>query len=154
MGLTPGKSTRTQAERVLGKPVQNASRTLIEYAPKAEADKLYVQYRDASSDAVVDRIEMTCTHDGWGTNTPNSLQCIKRWYSPMLGEYGLELSARDCEKKSDNPVRVTSYFGSPRFIVLSVKPFPGPKILETYTFAFYSRELFENAVPERNCTGT
>jgi hypothetical protein len=149
-GITPGKSTRTQSERVFGKPLQSVSQTLVEYAPQAEADKVYVQYRDASPDAVVERIELTCTHDGWGMKTPNSLRC-SRW-SSIQEKYKVDLSLPDAFKKSDNPLKTTYYFGSPRFIVNSTKYLPG--LLQTDSWAFYSRELFQNAVPERGCTGT
>src|SRR5216684_1558924 len=67
MGLTPGKSTRADVERVLGRPVKNVSETLVEYAPRqlklihagvtSNSGKIYVQYRDGSPTAVVERIE-------------------------------------------------------------------------------------------------
>lgn len=148
-GITPGKSTRAQAERVFGKPLQSVSQTLIEYAPKAEADKVYMQYRDASPDAVVERIEVTCTHDGWGMNTPNSMRC-SRWNASMQGD--IDLSKPDAFKKSNNPLKTTNYIGSPRFVVNSTRYLSG--LQQTESWGFYSRELFENAAPTRGCTGT
>src|ERR1700716_3084346 len=61
-GLTPGKSTRADVERVLGQPVNTVSETLVEYAPPSNPDparyrvkaKVYVQYRKNS--AIVERI--------------------------------------------------------------------------------------------------
>src|SRR6185369_3624612 len=56
-GLVPGQSTKQDAERVLGQPVEKVSETLYEYryAPKDENDwygrsctKVFVQYRPQS----------------------------------------------------------------------------------------------------------
>src|SRR2546421_1586400 len=65
-GLTPGKSTRADAERVLGQPVPSVSKskTLIEYKAPGNVGKLYTQYRDDSSAATVERIELLCTVKG------------------------------------------------------------------------------------------
>ena len=57
-GLTPGTSTRAEAERVLGQPVKNVSATLIEYRPQPLTSKIYVQYRKDSP--VIERIEFFC----------------------------------------------------------------------------------------------
>ncbi len=55
-GVTPGKSTRADAERVFAKPVKNVSETLVEYSPQPRTSKVYVQYRKDSQ--VTERIEM------------------------------------------------------------------------------------------------
>ncbi|MGQ0762034.1 MAG: hypothetical protein ACT4OT_08460 [Acidobacteriota bacterium] len=57
-GLTPGTSTRSEAERVLGQPVKNVSETLSEYRPQPLTSKIYVQYRKRSP--VIERIEFLC----------------------------------------------------------------------------------------------
>src|SRR5881296_2214074 len=57
-GLTPGKSTRADVERVFGQPVKKLSETLIEYRPQPLTGKIYVQYRNGSP--VVERIEVLC----------------------------------------------------------------------------------------------
>jgi hypothetical protein len=57
-GLTPGTSTRAEAERVLGQPVKNVSETLSEYRPQPLTSKIYVQYRKSSP--VIERIEFLC----------------------------------------------------------------------------------------------
>lgn len=63
MGLTAGKSTRADVERVLGQPVKELSKTLVEYnSPEADT-KLFVQYSDESPAAVAERIELTCFND-------------------------------------------------------------------------------------------
>ena len=59
-GLTPGKSTRADVERAFGQPIESASKskTLIEYKSPENVGKLYVQYRDESPNAIVERIEV------------------------------------------------------------------------------------------------
>ena len=151
MGLTPGKSTRAEVERVFGRPVNSASKTLSEYKPQQEADKLYVQYRDGSADALVDRIEVTCTHDGWGMNTASSLRC-SRLNSSIQSKYEVDLSKPDAFNRSDNPVKTTYSFGAPRFVVNSTR-YLSASLQQTESWGFYSRELFENVVPTRGCTG-
>lgn len=48
-GLTPGMSTRADVERVLGQPLKDVSKTLVEYRSPDEVPwKLYVQYGDES----------------------------------------------------------------------------------------------------------
>ncbi len=65
-GLTPGRSTRADAERVLGQPVKSLSKTLVQYESSEEVVKVFVQYRDESPAAVVERIELTCSEVGGG----------------------------------------------------------------------------------------
>src|SRR5687768_595265 len=55
-GLTPGVSTRADAERALGNPVRAISETLIEYAGRQKILKLYVQYR--TNGGPLERIEI------------------------------------------------------------------------------------------------
>lgn len=81
-GLTPGKSTRVDVERVLGRPVNKVSETLIEYRPQPLTGKIYVQYRRSSP--VVERIEFLCRTEN---STCNDL--IKSLYlslRPLPGE--------------------------------------------------------------------
>ena len=55
-GLTPGKSTRADVERVLGQPINKVSETLIEYRARPFTSKVFVQYRKDSP--VIERIEV------------------------------------------------------------------------------------------------
>lgn len=97
MGLTPGASTR-QAERVFGPPVQSVSQTLIEYKSQLqEADKLYVQYRGASPDAVFERIELTC-------NLANRQSRCDPLIWAMEKQYGAKSELIDI-KKGKSPTR-------------------------------------------------
>jgi hypothetical protein len=153
-GLTPGQSTRADAERVLGKPVQSVSKTLIEYKPQQNSDKIFVQYRDASPAAVVERIELTCVSD-FNDYVSQDSRC-RVWHESLRRKYNnIDLSKPDAFKRTSlyPKGKTVSYFGPPRFIVIT------EKILETaddgseYRYAFYSRKLFESAVPTRGCTG-
>ncbi len=55
--LQPGRSSRTDVERVLGGMVRQVSPTLAEYGPpSAEVKKIYVQYR--AEKQIVERIEV------------------------------------------------------------------------------------------------
>jgi hypothetical protein len=153
-GLTPGKSTRADVERVLGQPVQSASKTLVEYKPQQNSDKIFVQYRDASAVAIVERIELTCVSKFMEYVSPDS-RC-RVWHESLRQKYNnIDLSKPEAFKRTSlyPKGKTLSYFGPPRFIVIT------EKILETadagseYRYAFYSRELFESAVPTRGCTG-
>ena len=56
MGFFPGKATRADVERVLGRPVKALSETLIEYASKSADQKVYIQF-DAGT-RIAQRIEL------------------------------------------------------------------------------------------------
>src|SRR5438477_7509869 len=68
-GLTPGKSTRADVERVLGRPIKKISATLVEYSGGADANNIYVQYADESLAAEALRIELFC-ESGLGAKDP------------------------------------------------------------------------------------
>ena len=55
-GLQPGRSTKDDAERVLGQPVSQVSETLIEYKAQQQGQKIYIQYRKDSP--TIERIEV------------------------------------------------------------------------------------------------
>lgn len=55
LGLEPGKSTRTDADRVLGQPVR-ANSTDVEYAPRGGSGAIVVTLR--SDGSTIDRIEV------------------------------------------------------------------------------------------------
>ncbi|MDT4969116.1 MAG: hypothetical protein QOJ64_3853 [Acidobacteriota bacterium] len=145
MGLTAGKSTRVDIERTSGQPIRSASKTLIEYKPRRDVDQIFVQYRDESSEAIVDRIELICTGN-------EGLRCSK-WHDATQGEYKINLTIPDASVTShttDGFLKSTDYIGSPFFIVWGRKYDSNP---ETRSWAFYSKELFEATVPQRGCTG-
>jgi hypothetical protein len=145
-GLTPGQSTRADAERSLGQPIKELSKTLIEYKSPEAAARLYVQYSDESPAAIVERIELACLTDKDGTYN----QCCE------LGQLGGVLNdAFSVTTKQDGPAHLSAhrveYYSAPRFIVLTtiIKGFK-PEMRK----AFYSKELYESVVPKGGCTGT
>lgn len=145
MGMTPGKSTRADIERILGQPVQSMSETLIQYKPRWDADKIYVQYQDDSAEAIVERIELICTEKAFDTS-----RCYS-WLSAIQQKYRIDLSIPDAYQKikDSKSEKVLSYFGSPLFMVNWTKY----EMNNSHAWAFYSKELFENAAPKRGCTG-
>src|SRR5262245_50493402 len=101
VGITPGKSSKTDAERILGRPVTSLSDTLFEYREKTRDQKVYVQYRPQND--VVDRVEAI-------------------FDSPMARDglaYMLALPDRQDLSKYDKNGRVEEYFGGQRLIVLT-----------------------------------
>ena len=145
-GLTPGQSTRADAERSLGHPIKELSKTLIEYKSPEAAARLYVQYSDESPAAIVERIELACLTDRDGTYN----QCLE------LGQLGGVLNdAFSVTTKQDGPAHLSAhrveYYSAPRFIVVTtiIKGLK-PEMRK----AFYSKELYESVVPKGGCTGT
>lgn len=131
--ITPGKTSRPEAERTLGKPVKAHSQTLIEYAPQALTGKIFVQYR---SDSVVERIEMLCQ-----TPTTTCADLMKSMRMDLPNEP---------EKSSISETPAGSkwkyFYGSPRFIVTSgVVGETGEGATPPARLAFYSRDLYEAA---------
>lgn len=156
-GLTPGRSTRGEAERVLGKPVRTVSVTLLEYKPPVgDVGKLYVQYGDASSGARVERIELVCemqptaqrgcnVYLGKGDSDARSFPSE----SPIWAEAKLDARVASVSSSEEANSKMVSYFGSPDFIVSTRLD---QKSGTEYRVGFYSRELYENVVP-KSCTG-
>ena len=153
LGLTPGKSTRSDVERVLGRPVQGLSKTLIQYKPQQNSDKIFVQYRDASAATIVERIELTCVSD-LGEYISSDSRC-RVWSESLRQKYNnIDLSEPDAFKRTSlyPQGKTVSYFGLPRFIVITEKrPETGDDGFED-RYAFYSRKLFESVVPTRGWT--
>ena len=54
-GVTPGATARSEAERMLGRPLRAITPTLAEYASGKEEEKIFVQYRKDSP--VVERLD-------------------------------------------------------------------------------------------------
>ena len=129
-GLTPGKSTRTEAERVLGQPVNNVSATLSEYRPQPLTSKIYVQYRKNSP--VIERIEFFC-------------ELEKSDCSDFFGQQHSTMTDDDWEGTvGDGTEKQSKYYRNPFYAVLT---FANNKWVR---LAFYSRELYQaaTAAPE------
>lgn len=144
LGLTAGKSTRAEVDRALGQPVRLVSGTLVEYRSPEAAGKLFVQYRDDSAAAVVERIELTCSVKMGGGPVCDSL------LRPVTS---LVFDARVLDRgKEGTSSRATVYFNAPRFIRLVEIWKPGNEV--EYRAAFFSPDLYEAAVPKGGCAGT
>jgi hypothetical protein len=154
-GLTPGRSTRAEAERVLGRPVKKATATLAEYKPRWNADKLFVQYGDETPAGVVERIELTCTEASGAMNADTNSGC-NRLHFAVQGKYSVNVYMSDAMKRADAGSSGTAkdiyYFGQPRFMVFT-EPFLNGSSRMEIRWAFYSKELFEAAAPEPGCGG-
>jgi hypothetical protein len=138
-GLTPGKSTKTEAERAFGQPGQ-VSPTLIEYKSPESWGKFYVQYASDSPDAVVVRMELICSEDS----------CRGPVRQPLTGVLH-DVQAGD-SWLSTVPFKQIRYYGEPRYAV-TTDIVRADKSFE-FRLAFYSKALFESAVPKGGCTGT
>lgn len=172
MGLTPGKSTRAEVERVLGVPKSKSSETLSEY--KAPSDKksyvredmlwstaeggllkIYVQYRDRSAAAVIERIELTCE------NTYNHCNYGEIINDPAGEKLVLTNSVVDAmTSKKENTAetfygRSQIFYGAPVYVVNTT--ISKVKGLETSSsesrWGLYSKKLYEGTVPKGECIG-
>jgi hypothetical protein len=149
-GLTPGKSTKPDVERILGQPVKNVSQTLVEYkSPEAEL-RLYVQYRDESPAAIVERMEAVCL-----INLSVRDECIaaRKKFQGHLGEVLSDAIVEPREWYSTAPpFKRVWYWGSPRFIVMT--DFHKVDDIVELRAGLYSKDLYESVVPQGGCTGT
>lgn len=130
-GLTPGKSTRSDVESVVGRPLKEVSKTLIQYSSAEAAVKVFVQYREGS--AVVERLELVCLQTASDINACKSLFRESSTFG--------DPDARTSEEGSSKAV---AYFGSPRFIRY-VEDWKGNDIEQR--ISFMSSELYDAAVP-------
>jgi hypothetical protein len=128
-GLSPGRSTKAEVERVLGRPVKQVSGTLVEYKSMALTGKIFVQYR-AGTD-VVERIEILC-------RLPNST-C-----KDFANKWGLQLPADPEAVKAGTDGMLVNYYGGPQYVVTTVDPNDTCAECANVPFriAFYSRELY------------
>jgi hypothetical protein len=162
-GITPGKSTRPEVERVFGRSVKQVSPTLVEYAPKqiklktggrsVSSGKIYAQYRDGSNAAIVDRLEMiVCRREGDVFPADCDLVSMHQEFDPGSG-----VSADgtlDAYRQIDdaNGFKVIRHMGAPRYMARTdIARNKGP---DEIRWAFYSRELYESIAPTGNCLGT
>ena len=156
MGLTPGKSTRADAERVLGQPQKRVSATLVEYSGGADATKIYVQYTGESPAAQVLRIELFC-ESGSGSKDPR--YGCRDLYERLVPEHHSSDApqVRDAyimrESDSQYGINYLLYHGPPYFVVHSFRQNATGETLAQWRVGIYSKELYESAVP-KSCTGT
>jgi hypothetical protein len=132
-GLTPGRSTRAEVERVLGRPAKTVSATLIEYRPQPLTSKIFVQYRVGSP--VVERIEVLC-----------------RLENSTCKDFTKSLNLRLPEPESAKVPELGGgkynvfYYGAPHYAAATIDDagFDNNEIVP-FRIAFYSRELYEAA---------
>jgi hypothetical protein len=148
-GLTPGQSTRADVERGLGQPIKDVSKTLVEYKSPGAESKLYVQYRDGSPAAVVERIELICLI------TPGNAVCEKFRQPVRYVEFDvrvMEPLSKAYAPPSDKDTKATVYFGASRFLRF-VEIWKRNGEFE-YRVAFFSPELYQATAPKGGCTGS
>jgi hypothetical protein len=151
-GLTPGTSTRADVDRVLGQPVNKVSETLVEYAPpRSSTDqaaragakmRLYVQYRPGAAN-VVERVAVVL-------NGPDAMD-LHTHAQTFDSSFHTFPDAAVIVNKAGSPWLIR-YYGGPFFAVWSIPQYVRgePQIKLEY----YSRELYEGAVPKGGCNGT
>ncbi len=156
-GLTPGQSTRSDVERLLGQPVNKVSETLHEFGPKWSARKIYVQYRKGS--AVVERIEVLLAEPV----KPADARMYFTFASPPGDPFGgnslyrseslrsAALSAQPVATRTRKG-RLEEYFGELYYMVLTHEGEEASSHVNQ--IGYYSRELFDSAVAELRRTET
>src|SRR5258708_9629169 len=123
-GLTPGKSTRQDVERVLGQPMREFSETLSEYKLERSAEQIFIQCLPDTG--VVARIEAT---------NADAIEC-----SSVLAS--LNLPSRSTAWQINSKNRLEEYFSTP-FVVLTYAGADASTGVSR--IAYYSRELFESS---------
>ena len=151
VGITPGESTRAEAEAVLGQPLRAVSKTLIEYKSPEKAGKVYVQYGDESAAARVERVELVCERR---QNEPSPcwgllLDMEKRLTLPHDGYI---MDAKIMTSNALYPTKRITYYGGPLFVVST--DFTKTNTDYEYRLGFYSKELYEAGRPKGGCRGT
>jgi hypothetical protein len=149
-GLTPGKSTRADVEGAFGKPVKEVSSTLHEYkVPDGDGiSKVYLQYRDPTSAAIVERIELICDYP----IQVNRLEGCTDFNNKLAfsGNRG-RLDAVTVEQERSGLKRESLYYGLPALWVLTERKSGDERV--QFRVGLYSPELYQNVVP-KGCTGT
>jgi len=145
-GVTPGKSTKTDVQQVLGLPTNKISETLIQYKGQQGAEKIFVQYRDNSATAIVERIELTCA------GLPADSRC-NQFHISIQEKYKVSLDTADVTSWTSQAAILTKrliwYFGDPQYIASTLTP------SDEIRWAFYSKELFDSVAPKAvGCTYT
>lgn len=135
-GLTPGKSTRAEVERTLGKPIKEHSPTLIEYPPQKATGRIFVQY--APDTALVERLEFLC-------RTPNS-GC-----DGLIRSLTLPVPAPvfwSAAYSGDANGKTVRYYGAPRFLAITIDNESEGLYysLSPARLAFYSADLYTTAL--------
>lgn len=123
LGLEPGKSTRVDADRVLGQPVR-ASTTEVEYAPRGGSGPIVVTLR--SDGSTIDRIDVQMAE-------PLRRDAL----APSLNLPDAADGSRDTNQ------RRVEFYGSPNLLVLT---YQGADVASgVASVGYYSEEPFARA---------
>jgi hypothetical protein len=164
-GLTPGKSTRAEVERVLGQPVKKVSATLSEYAPRQlkltnagvtlNSGKIYVQYRDGLPAAIAERIELLlCARDERSIEIRNSECKVLSMHDEYDRGPDSALSGGALDAYQSVGDKIIWYFGPPRYMTRTdIHKASATGSSSEVRWGFYSKELYEATAPTENCTG-
>jgi hypothetical protein len=126
-GVLPGITSRAQVEHAFGQAVKEVSSTLSEYEASDVAGKIYVQFRSGAN--VVERVELIY-------QDPNDR-------SEVAGP--LKLPSRPTASQVNSKGKREEYYAA-ACIVLT---FAGKSVEDGVSrVGYYSRELFDGAVPE------
>jgi hypothetical protein len=126
VGLSPGRASKADVQRVLGPPVNQVSATLVEYGPHQDAQKVFVQY-DADSRSAL-RIELVLIKPG------------ER--SSLIGNLRLPQEAALAKKNANG--RLEEYFKAPAFVVFT---YGGGDVNDGITrIAYFTADLYDLAV--------
>jgi hypothetical protein len=126
-GLTPGKSTKADVEKALGRRVRQLSETLSEYRSRG-TEQIFVQYVGGSGEVarIVARIEATYP------------EAIER--SSVLGR--VNLPARSMGWQINSKQRLEEYFSAACVVLTYVGADASTGVSR---IGYYSPQLFENA---------
>lgn len=126
-GVLPGSTTRAQVEHAFGQAVKEVSSTLSEYEASDVAGKIYVQFRSGAN--VVERVEVIYQDPNDRSKVAGPLKLPS---SPTASQVNLKGKREE-------------YYAA-ACIVLT---FAGESVADGVSrVGYYSRELFDGAVPE------
>lgn len=148
-GLTPGKSTRAEVERVLGQPVNKVSEIVIEYAPqtvshwpikamKLNSGPIFVQYDKET--AVVERMELLC-----------GSSCQR-----LIGSDDSRSSNRGApspeavifKERGTDKEKILVFYGDPFFVVVTHNNLAVRAWQSEVSLGFYEPGFFESQMPK------
>jgi hypothetical protein len=127
-GLIPGRSTRTDVERLLGQPVNQVNQTGVEYKPNQQGQsKIYVEY--GRSTQVIERIVIPLTQP--------------RTRADVLAR--LHLPEHATARRVNTSGNIEEVFGPPFYMVLTYQGLSAG-VIQTER---YSPESFKSAFSEK-----
>jgi hypothetical protein len=135
---------------VLGRSVKQVSETLVEYLPQPlvttetgrwKSQKSYVQYRDGSPAAIVERIELILC------SVKTKCLDVLALYSEFDPSLTSPHFRGTLDARLNSGDKTSYYFGPPRYMVRTEILRTSPPESYENRWAFYSRELYEATIP-------